>query len=137
MLSNIVLVSTIHQHESAISIHMFWRRARQPTPVFLPGESHGQRSLAGCSPRGCKESDSTEHAHTQRSLPSSGYFIYILICLLFLLVFERFFILYYCSTLSFFVFVSFFVPLSIFFSLHCQTPISASNDYFIHIFLIF
>ena len=27
-----------------------WRRARQPTPVFLPGESHGQRSLAGCSP---------------------------------------------------------------------------------------
>jgi len=29
---------------------------RQPTPVFLPGESHGQRSLAGYSPQGCKES---------------------------------------------------------------------------------
>jgi len=27
-----------------------WRRAWQPSPVFLPGESHGQRSLAGCSP---------------------------------------------------------------------------------------
>jgi len=27
-----------------------WRRAWQPTPVFLPGESHGQRSLEGCSP---------------------------------------------------------------------------------------
>ena len=27
-----------------------WRRAQQPTPVFLPGESHGQRSLAGYSP---------------------------------------------------------------------------------------
>ena len=27
-----------------------WRRAWQPTPVFLPGESHGQRSLAGCAP---------------------------------------------------------------------------------------
>ena len=27
-----------------------WRRARQPTPIFLPGEYHGQRSLAGCSP---------------------------------------------------------------------------------------
>ena len=27
-----------------------WRRAWQPTPVFLPGESHGQRNLAGCSP---------------------------------------------------------------------------------------
>ena len=31
----------------------------QPTPVFLPGESHGQRSLAGYSPWGCKESDMT------------------------------------------------------------------------------
>ena len=34
-----------------------WRRKWQPTPVFLPGESHGQRSLVGCSPRGHKESD--------------------------------------------------------------------------------
>ena len=30
------------------------------TPVFLPGESHGQRSLAGYSPYGCKELDMTE-----------------------------------------------------------------------------
>ena len=29
-----------------------WRRAWQPTPVFWPGESHGQRSLEGCSPQG-------------------------------------------------------------------------------------
>ena len=36
------------------------RRAWQPTPVFLPRESHGQRSLAGYSPLGCKESDTTE-----------------------------------------------------------------------------
>ena len=35
------------------------RRAWQPTPVLLPGESHGQRSLAGCSPWSCKESDMT------------------------------------------------------------------------------
>ena len=34
-----------------------WRRERQPTPVFLPGESYGQRSLAGCSLWGCKELD--------------------------------------------------------------------------------
>ena len=40
-----------------------WRRAGQPTPVFLPGESHGRRSLAGCSPRGHKESDTTERLH--------------------------------------------------------------------------
>ena len=37
-----------------------WRRARQPTAVFLPGESHGQRSLAGYSPQDCKESDTTK-----------------------------------------------------------------------------
>ena len=43
-----------------------WRRAWQPTPVFLPGESHGQRSLVGYSPRSCKESDTeaTQQAHT-------------------------------------------------------------------------
>ena len=37
-----------------------WRRAWQPTPVFLPGESHGQRSLAGYSPGSHRESDMTE-----------------------------------------------------------------------------
>ena len=37
-----------------------WRRAQQPTPGFLPGESHGQRSLAGYCPRDHKESDITE-----------------------------------------------------------------------------
>ena len=37
-----------------------WRRAWPPTPVFLPGESHGQRSLVGYSPRGHTESDTTE-----------------------------------------------------------------------------
>ena len=37
-----------------------WRRAQHPTPVFLPGESHGQRSLAGYSPKGCTESDTAE-----------------------------------------------------------------------------
>ena len=37
-----------------------WRKVRQPTPVFLPGESHGQRSLEGYSPQGRTESDTTE-----------------------------------------------------------------------------
>ena len=37
-----------------------WRREWQPTPVFLSGESHGQRSLVGYSPWGPKESDTTE-----------------------------------------------------------------------------
>ena len=40
-----------------------WRRKWQPTLVFLPGKSHGQRSLAGYSPWGHKESDKTEQCH--------------------------------------------------------------------------
>ena len=41
-----------------------WRRKWQPTPVFLPGESHGQRSLAGYSPWGHEGFDTSEHTHT-------------------------------------------------------------------------
>ena len=37
-----------------------WRRLEQPTLLFLPGESHRQRSLVGYSPQGCKELDTTE-----------------------------------------------------------------------------
>ena len=37
-----------------------WRRAWQPTPVFLPEEFHGQRSLVGCSPQGGRKFDPTE-----------------------------------------------------------------------------
>ena len=46
---------------------MPWRRTQQPTPTFLPGESHGQRSLVGYSSQGHKELDTTEvteHART-------------------------------------------------------------------------
>jgi len=39
---------------------ILWRRAWQPTPVFSPGESHGQKSLAGYSPWGCTELDTTK-----------------------------------------------------------------------------
>ena len=41
-----------------------WRRKWQPTLVFLPAKSHGQRSLAGYSPWGRKELDMTEYAQT-------------------------------------------------------------------------
>ena len=40
-----------------------WRRKQQPTPVFLPGESHGRRNLVGYSPWGHKELDTTERLH--------------------------------------------------------------------------
>ena len=55
-----------------------WRRAWQPTPVFLPGESHGQRSLVDYSPWGHKGSDKTEqlsmrvHTHTHTHTVPKG-----------------------------------------------------------------
>ena len=39
-----------------------WRRGWEPIPVFLPGEPYGQRSLAGYSPSGHTESDTTKHS---------------------------------------------------------------------------
>ena len=54
---------------------ILWRQEGQPTPVFLPGESHEQRTLAGHSPWGCKESDMTEqltlHYYILKQIPDS------------------------------------------------------------------
>ena len=49
-----------------------WRRQWHPTPVLLPGESHGWRGLVGCSPWGRKESDTTEQLHFHFSLSCIG-----------------------------------------------------------------
>ena len=51
-----------------------WSRKWQPTPVSLPGESHGQRSLVCHSPWGHKESDKTEHAHKASSSEVESHF---------------------------------------------------------------
>ena len=45
------------------SMKTYQRRQWHPTPVLLPGKSHGWRSLVGYSPWGCKESDMTERFH--------------------------------------------------------------------------
>ena len=50
-----------------------WRRKWQPILVFMPGKSHGQRSLASYGPRGHKESDMTEH-NTQYMFACMLYF---------------------------------------------------------------
>ena len=66
-----------------------WVRKWQPTPEFLPGKAHGQRSLVGYSPWGCKESDTTEqlstciciHHYTQGTvLPMSPYCFPFILC---------------------------------------------------------
>ena len=54
-----------HDWATSVSLFMFmhWRRKWQPTPVLLPGKSHGRRNLVGYSPWGGKESDTTERLH--------------------------------------------------------------------------
>ena len=49
-----------------------WRRQWHPTPVLLPGKSHGQRSLVGCSPWGHEELDTTERLPFHFSLSRIG-----------------------------------------------------------------
>ena len=51
---------------------LFRRRQWHPTSVLLPGKSHGQRSLVGCSPWGHEESDMTERLHFHFSVSCMG-----------------------------------------------------------------
>ena len=53
---------------------MYWRRKWQPSPVFLPGESQGQKSLVGCRLRGRTESGMTEVTQQQRQQQQALYF---------------------------------------------------------------
>ena len=55
-----------------VYIRCIQRRQWQPTLVLLPGKSHEQRSLVGCSPRGPKESDTTERLQFHFSLSCIG-----------------------------------------------------------------
>ena len=70
---------SLNQHTSSISAnHLAFcraisrRRQWHPTPVLLPGKSHGWRSLVGCSPWGHEESDVTERLHFHFSLSCTG-----------------------------------------------------------------
>ena len=51
---------------------LMWRRQWHPTPVLLPGKSHGRRSLVSCSPWGRSESDTNERLHFPFSLSCIG-----------------------------------------------------------------
>ena len=56
----------------SLIVAQYQRRQWHPTPVLLPGKSHGQRSLVGCSSWGREESDTTERLHFHFSLPCIG-----------------------------------------------------------------
>ena len=67
-----VMQKTQETQVLSLSRKVPWRKAWQPTPVFLPGDSHGQRSLAGYSPQVHKESDMTKATeHTCTMMPKS------------------------------------------------------------------
>ena len=65
----ILELPNLHNH---FHLDNTWRRKWQPTPVLLPGKSHGRRSLVGCSPWGHEESDTTEWLHFHFSLSCIG-----------------------------------------------------------------
>ena len=60
------------REEIYVYLWLIQRRQWHPTPVLLPGKSHGRRSLVGCSPWGRKESDRTEQLHFHFSLSCIG-----------------------------------------------------------------
>ena len=60
---------------------MHWRRKWQPTPVFLPGESQGWRSLVGCCLWGLTESDTTEVTATAAAVRRRALAIYCYIAI--------------------------------------------------------
>ena len=64
-----LLLRVRHDWMTSLSLFTFmhWRRKWQPTPVFLPGESQGQRSLVGCHLWGRTESDMTERLSSSSS----------------------------------------------------------------------
>ena len=74
----ILFVAMVNGIVSLISLSIFsllvYRRRRQwhPTPLLLPGKSHGRRSLVGCNPWGREESDTTERLHFHFSLSCIG-----------------------------------------------------------------
>ena len=57
-------------HPWVMKIH--WRKKWQHTPILLPGKFHGQRSLAGYSPWGCKTLDTTKHAQLSTNREAGG-----------------------------------------------------------------
>ena len=64
-----IIIDIFNLHYSILD---YWRRQWHLTPVLLPGKSHGWRSLVGCSPWGCEESDMTEQLHFPFSLSCIG-----------------------------------------------------------------
>ena len=80
-----------------------WRRGWQPTPVFLPGESHGQRSVAGYSPWGGKELDMTKVTEHMFRVKIKSYMIFkiwVPLCFLYYCQINIYLLLFSLSVMS-------------------------------------
>ena len=72
-LQSLLFVESFAKHSKfEIPIAISRRRQWHPTPVLLPGKSHGRRTLVGCGPWGRQESDTTERLHFHLSLSYIG-----------------------------------------------------------------
>ena len=78
-----------------------WRRAWQSTPVFLPGESHVPRSLAGYNPWGHKESDTTEMTNTHTCIYVLDVCIHLIFKTLITNLIKIIFLKYKCHKINF------------------------------------
>ena len=93
---------------------ILWRRESLPTPVFLPGESHGQRSLVGYSPLAYKKSDMTECLNTFSHIHTTCIFNKYSISTCFLRTWPLFSktLLIFSYKLGFFFLVSYFINIT-------------------------
>ena len=66
--------SVLLQELTYVYTYLPWRRKWQSTPIFVPGKSHGQSSLVGYNPGGCKELDMTEQPNNKNT------YIYVYVC---------------------------------------------------------
>ena len=67
-----MFLTPAHKKKYGVGCNQDQRRQWQPTPSLLPWKSHGPRSLVGCSPWSCEESDKTEPLHFHFSLSCTG-----------------------------------------------------------------
>ena len=104
---------------------MPWRRAWKPTPAFLPGEAHGQSSLAGCSPWECTESDTTERlSQTEQKELKTKIHLY---CPLYLRVATFASVLYFFTWVSVTILCPFIPPWMTPFSISCRVGLLVTN----------
>ena len=71
-LSRVFSSTTVKNYQFFSAQPSLWRRQWQPTPVLVPGKSHGRRSVVACSPWGCEGWDTTKRLHFHFSLSCIG-----------------------------------------------------------------